>query len=64
KPSILLLDEPCTGLDAQSRAEFFVFLENLSRTMQIIMVSHYDEDCPEFINREAAMRDGRLATIR
>lgn len=64
KPSILLLDEPCTGLDAQSRAEFFAFLENLSQTMQIIMVSHYDEDCPAFINRDAAMRDGRLATIR
>lgn len=64
KPSILLLDEPCTGLDAQSRAGFFALLESLSRTMQIIMVSHYDEDCPPFINREAVMSDGRLAIIR
>lgn len=64
QPSILLLDEPCTGLDAQSRAEWFSLLENLSSSMQLIMVSHYDEDVPGFINREAAMSDGRLAIVR
>ncbi|MDR1857186.1 MAG: ATP-binding cassette domain-containing protein [Desulfovibrio sp.] len=60
-PSILLLDEPCSGLDAASRTQYLDTLDKLAETgMHIIIVTHYDEDVPLCVNRHARMDDGRL----
>src|SRR5690606_2105740 len=44
-PQLLLLDEPCTGLDADTRATVLAFIEQLARRgTQIIMAVHDPED--------------------
>lgn len=64
RPEILLLDEPFTGLDAESRSQIINALCMLWKkeksSPQIIMVSHYQEDIPPFINRRAAIINGAL----
>lgn len=64
RPHILLLDEPCTGLDSASRARFLSLLDDLAgRGIQLIFVSHHDEDAPLCINRRAHMACGRLRVL-
>lgn len=64
EPDILLLDEPCSGLDAPSRAHYLNLLDQLAvRGLHIVFVSHHGEDAPLCINREAQMEDGRLRVM-
>ena len=63
-PDILLLDEPCSGLDAASRAQYLHLLDQLAaQGIQMIFVSHHNEDAPLCINREAHMEGGRLRVV-
>lgn len=63
-PDILLLDEPCSGLDAPSRARYLRLLDQLAaRGLHLVFVSHHSEDAPLCINREARMEDGRLRVL-
>ena len=71
RPDILLLDEPCSGLDAESRARYLTLLDQLAAPAEagglgvhLIFVSHHGEDAPLCINREARMEDGRLTVLR
>lgn len=44
-PELLLLDEPCTGLDADTRSAVLAFIEQLARRgTQLIMAVHDPED--------------------
>lgn len=66
KPDALLLDEPCPGLDGQSRERFLALLAKLASDgiygmkPSIILVSHETDAIPQWINRRATMRDGKL----
>ena len=63
-PDILLLDEPCSGLDTASRAQYLHLLDQLAaQGIQMIFVSHHNEDAPLCINREAHMEGGRLRVV-
>ena len=63
-PDILLLDEPCSGLDAESRAQYLHLLDQLAaQGMHMIFISHHNEDAPLCINREAHMEGGRLRVV-
>ncbi|MFT4301527.1 MAG: ATP-binding cassette domain-containing protein, partial [Desulfovibrio sp.] len=64
EPDILLLDEPCSGLDAPSRAHYLNLLDQLAaKGLHMVFVSHHGEDAPLCINREAQMEDGRLRVM-
>lgn len=72
RPDILLLDEPCSGLDAESRARYLALLDQLTgqpgqdtfRGVHLVFVSHHGEDAPLCVNREARMEGGRLTVLR
>lgn len=71
RPDILLLDEPCSGLDAESRAGYLELLDQLAGPeeagglgVHLVFVSHHGEDAPLCINREARMENGRLTVLR
>ncbi|MFP4284053.1 MAG: ATP-binding cassette domain-containing protein [Desulfovermiculus sp.] len=60
-PHMLLLDEPCTGLDHQSKNLFLRALERLAaQNVQIIMVSHSPEDRFLSLNRILTLDQGRV----
>lgn len=61
EPEILLLDEPCNGLDAESRLRYLDILDSLAEAgLHFVFVSHYDQDAPLCVNRRARMKNGRL----
>lgn len=65
-PDVLLLDEPCSGLDAPSREQYLSSLERMAASgtgPALIFVSHEAGDAPACCTREARLEDGRLAVL-
>lgn len=64
QPDILLLDEPCSALDEESRRQYLALLDQLAaRGIALVFVSHYEGDAPACINRRARMHRGRLEIL-
>ncbi len=60
-PRLLLLDEPCAGLDAASRREVLAQLERLTRAgVQLVMATHQEADLVPAINRVLHLRQGKV----
>lgn len=60
-PDILILDEPCSGLDMSAREDLLNALEKLSGTgTRIIMVTHHPEDLIPAITHLLVMEKGRI----
>jgi molybdate transport system ATP-binding protein len=64
KPALLLLDEPASGLDAESRAELAGMLGRVVGRTQIVTTAHRTEDLPAVVTDIAQMDAGRLRLIR
>lgn len=62
KPKILLLDEPSTGVDALSRAEFWEILRTLKNQMSIIVSTPYMDEA-QLCDRVALMAGGEIFRI-
>jgi molybdate transport system ATP-binding protein len=60
-PRMLLLDEPCAGLDATTRDEVLAHVERLARSgVQVVMATHHDTDLVPSINRVLHLKNGRI----
>jgi len=61
KPKILFLDEPTVGLDAQSRAGIWTYLDTLrrQRDLTIVVTTHYIEEV-ESCDKVAIIDHGRI----
>lgn len=62
KPKILLLDEPSTGVDAVSRAEFWEILRELKTQMSIIVSTPYMDEA-SLCDRIALISQGRFLRL-
>lgn len=61
-PPVLLLDEPCSGLDEQSRTLFLNTLPLLARQgVSMIYVSHHERDKSPLFTHELRLQNGRTA---
>ncbi len=63
KPSVVFLDEPCSGLDPIARKEFVKFLDKLCADKSIpaiIMATHYIEEIPEAFTHALIIKDGKI----
>ncbi len=60
-PSFLILDEPTTGLDAESREEIWLFLKKLQADfdMTIFLTTHYIEEA-ENVDYVVIMHEGKI----
>lgn len=60
-PELLILDEPTTGLDPQSRHEVWGRLEELrSRGLSILLTTHYMDGASRLCDRLLIMDRGRI----
>lgn len=62
KPKILILDEPCTGLDIYNREYLFKALEELKKeeNLTIIYVTHYAEEIKPFFDKCLLLKNGHI----
>ena len=61
EPRLLLLDEPTTGVDPQSRNHIFEEIRRLnSEGVTVVYTSHYMEEVQALCNRIGIMDHGRL----
>lgn len=62
-PKLLILDEPCTGLDLESREHFLTFVEKIGRHKKgptIIMVTHHIEEIVPSISHALCLKNGKV----
>jgi iron complex transport system ATP-binding protein len=60
-PKVLILDEPCAGLDPVARETFLNFLERLGRSPEapaLILVTHHVEEITPAFQNALVMRKG------
>lgn len=62
-PSVLILDEPTTGLDPGERIRFRNFLSASSGDKIIILSTHIVSDIEDIADRVMIMKDGELNRI-
>lgn len=62
KPRILVLDEPCTGLDIYNREYLFQTLTQLAdrETLSIIYVTHYLEEIKPIFEKSLLLKNGHV----
>lgn len=64
-PRLLLLDEPCSGLDAPSRQAFLGALEALAQASPettMVYVTHFTEELPQSIDHVLRLEHGRVVS--
>jgi iron complex transport system ATP-binding protein len=64
RPRLLILDEPCAGLDPVAREEFLRFLEAAARRRggpSLVLVTHHAEEIMPAFTHALLMRDGRVS---
>lgn len=64
-PELLLLDEPCQGLDAKQTMEFVNIIDLIANRIDntIIYISHYESEIPKSILRELRLDHGKATII-
>lgn len=65
EPTLLLLDEPLSALDENTRAELTVELDRIAHTLgtTVIHVCHNFEEALDLGDKIAIMRDGRIVQV-
>lgn len=61
-PSLLILDEPCLGLDAERQEQFKNLIDTICRMsdLTLIYVSHYQDEMPLSITHSLKLDQGRV----
>ena len=65
RPRLLILDEPCAGLDPVAREKFLAFVEQLARSRHapaLVLVTHHVEEITPAFTHALLLRGGRVVT--
>ena len=62
-PPMLILDEPCQGLDTEVAARFIALINEICVQMQktLVYVSHYEEEIPSCVTKTLQLKQGKVA---
>lgn len=64
RPALLILDEPCAGLDPKSRADFLSDVGRLASgdgAPTVVLVTHHIEEIGPWIAQVLALKEGRVS---
>lgn len=62
-PPLLILDEPCQGLDTRISERFIALINDICINMKktLVYVSHYQEEIPSCVTHNLKLEQGRIA---
>ncbi|WP_270088507.1 ATP-binding cassette domain-containing protein [Sphingobacterium sp. SYP-B4668] len=60
QPQLLIIDQPYTGLDVQTRKTLNTFFDELAEKGSQLVLINNDDELPNCINRFAEIREGKL----
>ena len=63
RPRVLILDEPCAGLDPAAREHFLQFLQRLGKTPNspaLVLVTHHVEEIMPVFSRALILKNGKV----
>jgi len=60
QPKVLLLDNPLTGLDVQSRANFNIILSEIAASGITVVIATSPNEIPDAITHVAVLHEGRI----
>jgi molybdate transport system ATP-binding protein len=62
-PPMLILDEPCQGLDTEVAARFIALINEICVKMQktLVYISHYKEEIPSCVTYTLQLEQGKIA---
>ncbi len=64
RPSLMVLDEPTTGLDPESRRDVWSFIRQYrSEGTTVLLTTHYMEEAETLADRVAIIHEGRLLAL-
>ena len=63
-PKLLLMDQPMSGLDVQTRQEFGVILESIVRSGVQVIMTTAAEEVPQAITHVGILKNGKLAQVK
>jgi iron complex transport system ATP-binding protein len=66
KPRVLILDEPCAGLDPAAREHFLKFLQRLGAQQNsptLVLVTHHVEEIMPVFSRVLVLKNGRVLAV-
>src|SRR5688572_15572603 len=63
EPTVLLLDEPASGLDPAARSELAAMLELVARECTLVCAAHVADDLPAFITRYLRLETQRVVPV-
>jgi molybdate transport system ATP-binding protein len=63
EPTVLLLDEPASGLDPAARSELAQMLELVARECTLVCAAHVADDLPAFITRYLRLETQRVVPV-
>lgn len=63
RPSLLILDEPCQGLDAWNRAHVLGLVDAICKStdMALVYITHHEEELIDSISKVLRLADGKVA---
>jgi molybdate transport system ATP-binding protein len=63
-PELLILDEPCQGLDEEQTSDFNQFIDELcSNGMTLIYVGHFESALPKCLEKRIVLENGQVKEI-
>lgn len=61
QPDLIVLDEPTTGMDVESRRDFWASMHaETARGRTVLFATHYLEEADAYADRVVLMRDGKI----
>jgi len=63
RPRVLILDEPCAGLDPAAREHFLQFLQRLGKTRNsptLVLVTHHVEEIMPIFSSALVLKNGKV----